>query len=194
MRPSSDWSTSTFSILSWFISIVCRGKQAGFVDDPVVGCAEWARLKMRPSPRRRAAWPRSPRRAAEPRRAELIDGTAQRAGQRAAEIGHPNAGNACVGLDLQGDDRPLRIRVFRGVGERLVGRKGDNRRADGGDLHGFSPCTGNGESCTLRLATPARSGLRPPDRRACGDVAAEGQGIAYDADWRETAAGTADED
>ena len=67
--------------------------------------------------------------------AELVDGAAQRAGQRTPKIGHADPDDPLVGFNLQGDDRARCIRVFRGVGERLVGRQGDDLRANTGNLH-----------------------------------------------------------
>jgi hypothetical protein len=70
--------------------------------------------------------------------AEFVDRTPQRTGQRAAKIGHSDPDHPLVGLDLQRDDRPRCIGVFRRVGERLVGRQGYDRGANTGYLHWVS--------------------------------------------------------
>ena len=67
--------------------------------------------------------------------AKLVDRAAQRAGQRTAEIGHADPGDPLVGFNLQRDDRARPVRVFRGVGQRLVGRQGNDLRANTGNLH-----------------------------------------------------------
>ena len=67
--------------------------------------------------------------------AQFVDCAAQRAGQRTPEIGHADSDDRLVGFNLQGDDRAGCVRVFRGVGERLVGRQGDDLRTNTGNLH-----------------------------------------------------------
>ena len=42
-------------------------------------------------------------------------------GQRTPEISHADSGDPLVGFNLQSDDRARCVRVFRGVGKRLVG-------------------------------------------------------------------------
>ncbi len=82
--------------------------------------------------------------------AEFVDRTAQRAGQRAAEIGHADPGNPLVGFNLQSDDRPGCVWVFRGVGKRLVGGQGNDLRANTGNLHRRTPAK------SARLTPPSQ--------------------------------------
>ena len=70
-------------------------------------------------------------------RAQLVDRMAQRAGQRAAEIGDADALGAAIGADPHPDDRALAVGVGRGIGQRLVGRQIDDAGADRGDFHGY---------------------------------------------------------
>src|SRR5439155_14571953 len=90
-------------------------------------------------------------------RAQFLDRTFEGAGQRAAEIGRPDPDRPIIGLDLQGDDWACAVRIFRGAGKRLVGRKGNDRRANTGDLHRISLNGGKAKSCTPRAAREARS-------------------------------------
>ena len=59
---------------------------------------------------------------ADQERAQLLDRMAQRAGQRAAEIGDADTLGAAIGADPHPDDRPLAVRVRGRIGQRLVGR------------------------------------------------------------------------
>ncbi len=68
-------------------------------------------------------------------RAEFVDRMRQGAGQRAAEIGDADPLGAGIGLDPQGHDRALAVRVFRRAGERLVGRQFDDLRRGPGNFH-----------------------------------------------------------
>ena len=82
---------------------------------------------------------------------ELVDPAPQRAGQCAPEIGHPDPGDPLVGFDLQGHNRADCVRVFRGVGKRLVGRQGDDLRANSGNLHRITIAGSRGGQCPYPL-------------------------------------------
>ena len=73
---------------------------------------------------------------ADAERAQFVDRMPQRAAQRAAEISDTETRDALVGLDRDGDDRALAVRVLGGAGERLVGRQFDKLGAGPGNLHG----------------------------------------------------------
>ena len=89
--------------------------------------------------------------------AQFVDRTPQRAGQRTAEISDADPDDPLVGLDLQSDDRAGCVRVFRGVGKRLVGRQGDDLRANAGNLHRRTPRLKSGKTYTPGPISEARS-------------------------------------
>ena len=76
---------------------------------------------------------------ADAQRAKLLDRAFEGAGQRAAEIGRPNPDRPIVRLDFEGDDRTLAVRVFRGAGERLVGRERHDIGVDASNFHRIKP-------------------------------------------------------
>jgi hypothetical protein len=63
----------------------------------------------------------------------------QRAGQRAAEIGHPDPLDPVVCDDPQGNDRVRGIRVFGKPGERFIVRQEDDPGLDRRNLHSVLP-------------------------------------------------------
>ena len=82
---------------------------------------------------------------------------AKRAGQRAAEIGDADPLGAGIGLDPQGHDRALAVRVFRRAGERLVGRQFDDLRLGPGNLHRVTIGFGLSGSCPAEKPGGRRS-------------------------------------
>ena len=109
-----------------------------------------------PSPRPPAATA-STRAGSSPTHSAPNSCTFEGAGQRAAEIGRPDPDCPVISLDFEGDDRTFPVRIFRGAGKRLVGRKGNDRRANTGYLHRISLSVGNDKSCIPRVAREARS-------------------------------------
>src|SRR5436190_1378719 len=73
---------------------------------------------------------------ADAERAQFVDRMPQRAAQRASEIRDAETLDSLIGLDRDGDDRALAVRVLGGAGERLVGRQFDKLGAGSGNLHG----------------------------------------------------------
>ena len=91
-----------------------------------------------PSPRPPAATA-STRAGSSPTHSAPNSCTFEGAGQRAAEIGRPDPDRPVIGLDFEGDNRTLAVRVFGSAGKRLVGRKGNDRRANTGYFHHLGP-------------------------------------------------------
>jgi len=113
-----------------------------------------------PSPRPPAATA-STRAGSSPTHSAPNSCTFEGAGQRAAEIGRPDPDRPVIGLDLQGDDWSCTARVFRSAGERFVGRKGNDRRANTGNFHRLCP---GGSEKRDQIASP-RNGAQAPTVR-----------------------------
>src|SRR5207248_6948782 len=72
-------------------------------------------------------------------RAQLVDGVAQGAGQRAAEIGDAEPLDTVIGTQFEPEDRVFGVWVFREPGERLVIRQQHDAGFERGDLHLVAP-------------------------------------------------------